>query len=364
MQRSGLSSCLLGLALSYASAEAASAQCDPHEWQADEAFWQSDVMSDESVVMIAPASGGLPEAPLLWPATEIVSVRDSSLAVELERDVDWTYEDGVLRLTEGSHAASVREADLRSSGQPRFEENHWYHTVQLAVTYRHEPGLWRGPLPGAGLERLRAKLVPGAQITLAILGDSISVGYSASGHGTTDFEPAAPYLMPWPTVVSCRLQQRYGVSVALNNASVAGTTSAWGRSVANDAVAVTQPDVVAIAFGMNDAAYEVSPGSFGANIQAMIDVLRAARADTEIVLIAPMLANPGWSCAGDQRLYLPVLREIAARNAAVLVDMTTTHEALLARKRYVDMTGNGLNHPNDFLSRWYGYLVSAAINGD
>lgn len=43
--------------------------------------------------------------------------------------------------------------------------------------------------------------------------------------------------------------------------------------------------------------------------------------------------------------------------------MTTTHEQLRLRKRYVDMTGNGVNHPNDMLSLWYGYLVLAAIDG-
>lgn len=365
MRGSCLRSCVLALGTLHASAEVALAEpCDPHELQEDQAFWQSDVMSDESLMMIAPAIGGPPQAPLLWPATEIISVRDSTLNVALERDRDWTYDAGVLRLTLGSRAASVSEAELWFGGEPRFEENHWFHTAQIVVTYRHEPGLWSGPLPSAGLDRLRAKLLPGLPIKLAVLGDSISVGYSASGHGTSNFAPAAPYLMPWPSVVSCRLQARYGVSVELNNASVAGTTSAWGKQVVHDYVSVTQPDVVVIAFGMNDAAYEVSPGSFGANIQRMIDDVRALRADTDIILIAPMLANPDWPCAGDQRLYVPVLSEIAARTGAVLIDMTTTHELLLARKRYVDMTGNGWNHPNDFLSRWYGYLVSAAIDGN
>jgi len=31
--------------------------------------------------------------------------------------------------------------------------------------------------------------------------------------------------------------------------------------------------------------------------------------------------------------------------------MTTTHSQLLTVKRYADTTGNGVNHPNDFLSR-------------
>jgi lysophospholipase L1-like esterase len=343
---------------------AAQAQvCDPHELTANEPFWQSDLMSNETVMMLAPMRGGIAEAPLLWPATEVLSVRDSTLGVELQNGIDFTYEAGTLRLAPGVTQYALPMADLSVEGQPRWEENHWYHTHQLVVTYLHEPGLWTGPLPAFKLERLRAKLgVSDASIRVSILGDSIARGYSASGFGTDTFQAAAPYLMTWPQVVACRLQQRYGVDVFLNNPSVAGATSEWGLEVVHSAVSVTAPDLVVIAFGMNDGSQGIAADSFESNIQAMIDDVRALNPTADFIIVAPMLAHPDWALAGDQAQYLPVLTALAERNGAALVDMTTTHSQLLTVKRYAETTGNGVNHPNDFLSRWYGYLVSAAIS--
>ena len=338
--------------------------CDPHELSANEPFWQSDLMSNETVMMLAPSRGAVAEAQLLWPAIEVLSVRDSTLGVELRNGIDFTYEAGWLRLAQGLTGYALPMADLSVEGQPRWEENHWYHAHQLVVTYLHEPGLWTGPLPTFRLERLRAKLgVPGAPIRMSILGDSIARGYSASGFSTDMFEAAAPYLATWPQVVACRLQQRYGVNVVLNNASLAGSTSVWGREVVRSAVSVTAPDLVVIAFGMNDGSQGVAASSLESNIQAMIDDVRALNPAADFIIVAPMLAHPGWASRGDQAQYLRVLTALADRNGAALVDMTTTHSQLLTVKRYVDMTGNGVNHPNDFLSRWYGYMVSAAIDG-
>jgi hypothetical protein len=44
-----------------------------------------------------------------------------------------------------------------------------------------------------------------------------------------------------------------------------------------------------------------------------------------------------------------------------LADMTSVHQELLRTKAYVDMTGNGLNHPNDFLTRWYAQVIGSLL---
>ena len=48
----------------------------------------------------------------------------------------------------------------------------------------------------------------------------------------------------------------------------------------------------------------------------------------------------------------------------VVADMTTFHEALLAQKRYCDMTGNNVNHPNDFLARAYAQVLFQTVVGE
>ena len=41
--------------------------------------------------------------------------------------------------------------------------------------------------------------------------------------------------------------------------------------------------------------------------------------------------------------------------------MTSIHQSLLARKSYADMTGNNINHPNDYLARVYAQTLLATV---
>ncbi|MBR5529062.1 MAG: hypothetical protein IKU57_01165, partial [Oscillospiraceae bacterium] len=65
---------------------------------------------------------------------------------------------------------------------------------------------------------------------------------------------------------------------------------------------------------------------------------------------------------GKQEEYLPVLESMETEGV-VVADMTTYHKSLLAHKRYYDMTGNNVNHPNDFLARAYAQLLWQTVVG-
>ena len=41
--------------------------------------------------------------------------------------------------------------------------------------------------------------------------------------------------------------------------------------------------------------------------------------------------------------------------------MTAVWQTLLARKHYLDMTGNGVNHPNDYGHRLYAQVILALL---
>ena len=47
----------------------------------------------------------------------------------------------------------------------------------------------------------------------------------------------------------------------------------------------------------------------------------------------------------------------------ILVNMTDVHDHLLTRKRFVDMTGNNINHPNDYLIRVYAQVILKTLIG-
>ena len=117
-----------------------------------------------------------------------------------------------------------------------------------------------------------------------------------------------------------------------------------------------------MAFGMNDAGYATA-ADFAANIAGIVADARRAVPDAEFVLVSPMLPNPEW--------HYPVMARFAEYRDALapqcgagvaLADVTTVWRDLLARKSVHDVTGNGVNHPNDFGHRVYAGVVLATIS--
>lgn len=331
-------------------------------------FWTTTTMYDESVMMVS-TNGGTPQARLLWPADEILSVRSSNLGTQFTPNVDWSYDAGsnILSLPSTSHAPSISASAVNDL----HEDHDNYHANQLAVTYRHAPSLWNGPAPAASskLSNTRAKLAGRSAVRMVFYGDSITAGFSASGFSdpSRNYSAAAPYMKPWTQLVTERLAAAFGSdpigsNIETWNPSVAGQDSAWGAQNSHVLVASHAPDLVVIAFGMNDGSARVAASTFKANIQAIIADVRSANPRAEFVLVSPMLPNPAGFAAGDQAQYAAVLQQITDGDAHIdFANMTQVHQTLLSSKSYVDMTGNGVNHPNDFLARWYGQLVARLL---
>jgi acyl-CoA thioesterase-1 len=125
-----------------------------------------------------------------------------------------------------------------------------------------------------------------------------------------------------------------------------------------------RPDVFICAFGMNDASGLIPPEKFAATIREMIAQLHAAHPDCDVILVSPMTANPEWKHAQPPfyPAYAKAMQALAGPGIAV-ADVTTVWLALLERKGVLDLSGNGLNHPNDFGHRVYADVVLATIGG-
>ncbi|MBU0478666.1 hypothetical protein KKC91_08875 [bacterium] len=54
----------------------------------------------------------------------------------------------------------------------------------------------------------------------------------------------------------------------------------------------------------------------------------------------------------------------ALRSGVILADMTQMWMDLLKFKRYHDLTGNGVNHPNDFGHRIYAQVLLGLLVTD
>jgi len=80
----------------------------------------------------------------------------------------------------------------------------------------------------------------------------------------------------------------------------------------------------------------------------------------EFILVTTMLPNMETYFYGLQIYYKQALQELTTIGV-VLADMTGIHQELLSYKKYSDLTGNNINHPNDFLIRCYAQVISALL---
>ena len=124
-----------------------------------------------------------------------------------------------------------------------------------------------------------------------------------------------------------------------------------------------KPDLVLLAFGMNDGSGTgkgdgVRPEIFGRNIFSIMEQVREINPDTEFILVSTTLPNPETIFFDRQAEYYAELERIANNTAGTAeANMTAVHAELLKHKSFLDMTGNNINHPNDFLNRCYAQFV-------
>jgi lysophospholipase L1-like esterase len=335
-------------------------------------YWSGDFMANESVLF----AGEEGSASLLFVPRNGVSVRSCDLKTEYVEGVDYLLSGNQITRLEGSSMPFFTEEELYPSEQVErskagrfpdrpwvlFGEGGWIAQHQVFVSYFHDDA-WQGILPedqSQKLSKTHQKLERGEPLRLLFFGDSITTGVNASGR--LGF---APFADPWPMLVKKGLEKLYPEAcIQDTNTAVGGKKTAWGLETLEENLLVHQPDTVILAFGMNDR--ELTPEEHVAEIKTLIERTQAALPEVEIVLVATMLHNAEtfkfW--AGQylfedayRRLLLPSHPELA------LVPMTSVHAALLKKKQYRDMTGNNVNHPNDFLARAYAHTILRVMTG-
>jgi lysophospholipase L1-like esterase len=167
----------------------------------------------------------------------------------------------------------------------------------------------------------------------------------------------------YPDLVARGLEARFGSKVTAKNLSVGGMDSVWGLKQV-PAVLAEAPDLVILAFGMNDASGQRKPVEFSGIIKQTVDQIHAGRPECDVILVSPMTANPEWSHSAPELYpaYAKVLGALAAPGCA-MADVTSVWTAVLEKKPYLCLSGNGLNHPNDFGHRLYADVILTVIGG-
>jgi acyl-CoA thioesterase I len=335
--------------------------------------WTASTLDADPLFFVQTGGSGAASARLLFEPKALPRLTKATGDITYEADKDFTWQPGgrEIMLTPKSRIP-FRTQVLLPPGSPDsiaasrdgkkhllYGEGHFFHDQQVIAAY--EPaGKWTGPVPAAdadGLALMLARLRAEEAVKVVVLGDSISTGANASG-----VVDAPPGQMGYPDLVAGGLRERYGAEVTLANLSVGGMNAPWG--VEQMAVAVAeQPDLFIIAFGMNDASGRYSPSKYRKDISRMAAVMRAACPDCDVIAVATMTANETWQYAAPDLypVYLEQLLTLRETGFAV-ADVTSVWSWIVERKKFLDLAGNGVNHPNDFGHRLYADVVLALFD--
>ena len=332
-------------------------------------FFIGDTVCNESLMFVENADGTLEDAPLLYRASEILAVRSFDLGTLYTEGVDYVLRDGRLFLPASSrifrwasdayYPPEKKEGACfghTGGGFIVFGEGDTFFRTQVAVSYRHADGTSvRLPaFAGAQLPKTIGKLQRGEPTSIVYFGDSITTGANSS-------RTQAPFAPMWSEMTTAMLQKRCNhPHIRQVNTAVGGTDSAWGLRELQARVTPYAPDLVVLAFGMNDGC---PAEEFAENTRAMLREIRKECPATEFILVSTSQPNPAVEgFYRQQYLHEALLADIVAQTeGCVLAPLWSLHGALLEKKRFYDMTGNNVNHPNDFLARLYAQTMCALL---
>lgn len=328
-------------------------------------------------------------------------------------EVRSTYRPGLkttIRYRVGRDYVVTRDGELRRTAKSRIPDyranevyglamfNHFEHPKYgnsrffAYVDYSYvSSSIVASPLKGLGaeaLERMRRKLAEGDRVKVVAFGDSVTAGGESSSAD----------LVYWERWLH-QLRTKYP------QAEIQGVNSGQGGDLTEDGLArmdagviTHKPDMVLIAFGLNDfnrGAVEVKLDAkldkwakrrakwarswaklrnqpppaqsrwierldyFAMNLREMVDKIKN-ETGADVILISALQPNPRWKYSkGDMALFAAVTQKVAREKGVAYVDVYDTWQNFAKRKKPEDLLANNANHPNDFGHWIYLQALSA-----
>lgn len=361
-------------------------------------IWAGNISYAEAAFVRQQKDGVIAPIKLLYPIDTLISVRSADLKTVYVSGEDYFVDDdGNLCIIEGGNipvlayddyhfplsqdehnqnklATKLPEANNFGWGFIRAEIGNNKPGMSewtIAVTYMHaeeEECVVNVPeAKSATFATLIDKLNAGEDIKIVATGDSITDGWSASGKNGVNMPPYCPQ---YNVLVEQYIKNAYNVNVTQKNVGVSGSNTNGGVSKLSE-ICGEDPDLVIIAFGMNDGC-SMDPNTYTNNINKMVSTINENCPDACIVVVGTCLPNPefAWSPGGAPALkyhidYIDYLKsaESTWKNAAH-ADVTTANIEIYERKVYQDLAGSNSNHPNDYMHRIYAQVIIQTIFGD
>jgi len=141
----------------------------------------------------------------------------------------------------------------------------------------------------------------------------------------------------WVKQLTEALDARFPGLVTTANGAESGMHSRWGIENLDARVLAHAPDVVFIEFSVNDACarFEISVEEANRNLESMIDRIRAAYPECEVILqvMNPVLDRPAGHSGHRPHLaaYQDGYRQIGRTRGLLVIDHMPAWSALLAK---------------------------------
>ena len=333
-------------------------------------YWEGNTVYEESVMVLTDEDGNIAPISLTYPIDKIIKVTDAVKSIEYVEGMDYSLNNGKLAICDGTSIPvthydeyyfdnnddnlTSRKAMTDGSGRYTFFiEGTYWHYRQILVTYEHS-GEWKGDIPygqSYKLPKTMEKLENGEELNIVVNGLSTTTGCNCSSKIN-----AQPFLPNWADLTVSALKSKFNNdNITMTNTAVGGTLAAWGLKNVQENIIDYAPDLVFIEFGLNDAVLS----AFRDNMAAMVAKIKEALPNCEIVLVQSPLANPDVrGHYAHQDSYVNVLSQIAnSYEGIVVANVGAVHDYFLSIKEYRDMTGNNVNHYNDFIERAYAQVI-------
>ncbi len=342
-------------------------------------FFLGNVIYNETVLLTGDgtnASGKLQFTPI-----KVLSVRDYTWKNEYKENKDYKVSGNVITLGDDSAIPYLSEENLKGNDLPEpyymtddiskvnengvmrmgatiYHEGKMIYGRQVSVSYVYDPKDINFDIPVFDAPLTVGKLERGEPVTIACTGDSIMEGCSTSGHFHHE-----PYMDDFMQLVKSGLESKYDSEITLSNQAVGGKTSTWGADAAqiNKLISVN-PDILFVHFGVNDAGANASKNLYADNIESIVVKVHSYLPDCEIVLIKCFTPHqPTYDGELLEGYWKKIDGIVGGNKNTVSLDLYHMSMKMLETKKYMDVTGNGINHLNDFTARLYAMYILGSL---
>jgi len=354
-------------------------------------FWASPTVHEESLMFVQDHPARPAWARLLFAPDGPVALKSADWKTTYREGKDFTVdrEGGVLRLTDGSPVPFNTLEELFPTGRVYWKKwrrehegkqcllwtQYWGHSGvptdpgffarhQVEATYQRGEADWPGPTPspaGKKLARALARLRAGKPVTVAIGGDEV-VHRKGVSSGAYRF---APY-MPWyGELIADALERFYGSPITLKLHPAGRVAEALGRRQQPERIAEDKPDLIVLAYGVGDlrhphGADKVDIEKVVADFEKLLAAVRKRSPAADVILLTPIPSHPEWDKTRPDHFaaFRKALGKLTGPHVA-LADATALADAVVKRKGYHALAGDGVEIPGDY-GHW---LMAHAVCG-